>query len=65
MKKFIVNPDYANRAYISDSFKETLLADAIKDGNIKSIYNLLMEGVNPNAALRENGLTDFAIWSIR
>ena len=52
-KTIVVNPDYANKAYISDSFKETLLADAIKDGNIKSIYNLLMEGVNPNAELRE------------
>ena len=39
-KTIVVNPDYANRAYISDSFKENLLADAIKDGNIKSIYNL-------------------------
>lgn len=59
MRKFIVNPDYANRAYIPDSFKENLLADAIKDGNIKSIYSLLMEGVNPNAELREEWTDGF------
>lgn len=59
MKKFIVNPEYANRTYKEDRFKEAILADAIKDGNIKSIYNLLMEGVNPNAELREEWTDGF------
>ena len=59
MKKFIVNQEYANRAYISDSLKESILAEAIKDGRIESVYRMLMEGVNPNAALREEWTDGF------
>ncbi len=52
MKKFIVNPEYANRTYKEDRFKEAMLSDAVQDDRIERIYELLMEGVNPNAVLR-------------
>jgi hypothetical protein len=51
MKKFIVNPKYANRAYKEDRFKESMLSDAVQDERIEDIYRLLIEGVNPNALL--------------
>lgn len=59
MRKFIVNPEYANRTYTADAFKENVLAEAIKDGRIESVYRLLMEGVNPNASLREEWTDGF------
>ncbi len=51
MRKFIVNPEYANRTYKEDRFKEAILADAVQGGRMESVYRLLLEGVNPNAQL--------------
>lgn len=53
MRKYLVNPAYANREFESNSFQEELFAEALKDGDIKRIYKLLTDGVNPNAHLIE------------